>query len=295
MWGHIVFSSFLIGLREGLEAALIVAILVAYLVRTGNNHALKRVWLGVGAALVASVAIGVVLVLIDESLGETLEPAFAGTMSLVAVGLITWMIFWMASRAKGISAHLAGEMDRALATSTVAVAFVAFVAVVREGAETALFLWAGINAAGSTAAPLFGAVLGLGTAVALGFVVYRGAVRLNIGRLFTWTGAALVIVAGGVLRYAVHEFQEIGWLPGEDNVAIDVSGTFAPDGVPATLVRGIVNLSPTMTWLEVIVWVAYVVPTLILFFWVIRKRDSGSKIDAARESDRAAAPSLQDQ
>lgn len=272
-----MFSSYLIGLREGLEAALIVAILVAYLVRTGNGHALKRVWLGVAAAVGVSIAIGVVLVLIDESLGETLEPAFAGFMSLAAVGLITWMVFWMASRAKGISAHLQGEMDRALATSTVAVAFVAFVAVVREGAETAVFLWAGINAAGSTVAPLLGALLGLATAVVLGFVVYRGAVRLNMGRLFTWTGAALIIVAGGVLRYAVHEFQEIGWLPGEDNVAIDVSGTFAPDGVPATLVRGLVNLTPTMTWLEVIAWILYVVPTLVLFFWVIRKRDTSAK------------------
>ena len=290
-----MFSSFLIGLREGLEAALIVAILVAYLVRTGTSHALKRVWLGVAAALVASVGIGVVLVLIDESLGETVEPAFAGTMSLVAVGLITWMIFWMASRARGISAHLTGEMDRALATSTVAVAFVSFVAVLREGAETALFLWAGINAAGTTAAPLLGAILGLGTAVALGFVVYRGAVRLDIGRLFTWTGAALVIVAGGVLRYAVHEFQEIGWLPGEDNVAIDVSGTFAPDGVPATMVRALVNLSPTMTWLEVIAWIVYVIPTLILFFWMIRKRDSASKRVPAVEHERTEASSLQDQ
>ena len=290
-----MFSSFLIGLREGLEAALIVAILVAYLVRTGNGHAVRRVWLGVAAALVVSILIGIVLVLIDESLGETVEPAFAGTMSLIAVGLITWMIFWMATRAKGISAHLHGEMDRALATSTVAVAFVAFVAVVREGAETALFLWAGINSAGSTVAPLLGALLGLATAVAIGFVVYRGAVRLNLGRLFTWTGAALVIVAGGVLRYAIHEFQEIGWLPGADNVAIDVSGTFAPDGVPATMVRALVNLTPTMTWLEVIVWIAYVIPTLILFFWVIGKRDSASKSEPARASDREVTPSLQDQ
>ena len=290
-----MFSSFLIGLREGLEAALIVAILVAYLVRTGNGHAVRRVWLGVAAALVVSILIGIVLVLIDESLGETVEPAFAGTMSLIAVGLITWMIFWMATRAKGISAHLHGEMDRALATSTVAVAFVAFVAVVREGAETALFLWAGINSAGSTVAPLLGALLGLATAVAIGFVVYRGAVRLNLGRLFTWTGAALVIVAGGVLRYAIHEFQEIGWLPGADNVAIDVSGTFAPDGVPATMVRALVNLTPTMTWLEVIVWIAYVIPTLILFFWVIGKRNSASKSEPARASDREVTPSLQDQ
>jgi high-affinity iron transporter len=266
-----VFGNFLIGLREGFEAALIVAILASYLVRTGNGHVMRHVWQGVAAAIGLSVALGFVLVRIDESLGETIEPAFAGVMSLVAVALITWMVFWMASRAKGISAHLKGEVDRALETSAVAVAGVAFVAVVREGAETALFLWAGINSAGSTAAPLAGALLGLATAVALGVVVYRGAVKLNMAKLFMWTGALLIVVAGGVLRYAVAEFQEIGWLPGVDNVAVDVSATFPPDGVIATLVRGLVNLTPTMTWLEVVVWVLYVVPTLVMFFSVIRR------------------------
>jgi high-affinity iron transporter len=272
-----VFSNYLIGLREGLEAALIVAILVAYLVRTGNANAVSRVWAGVGAAVGVSVLLGALLVAVDDSLSGNAEPAFSGLMSLAAVGLITWMIFWMATRARHISGHLHGAMDRALAASSFGVAFVAFVAVAREGLETALFLWAGINANGGTLAPLLGAVLGLATAVGLGFVVYRGAIGLNLARLFTWTGAALVVVAGGVLRYAVAEFQEIGWLPGADNVAVDVSGTFAPDGVLATLVRGLLNLTPTMSWLEVVVWVAYVVPTLIMFFVVIRRRDAAPR------------------
>jgi len=281
-----VLSNYLIGLREGLEAALIVAILVAYLVRTGNTWALRRVWIGVGAAVVLSLALGAVLVAVDEALSERAAEAFAGTMSLVAVGLITWMVFWMATRARGIRDHLHGEVDRALASSTIAVAVVAFVAVAREGLETALFLWAGIRSTDEAAISVLGALLGLATAVVIGVLVYRGAVRLNMGRLFTWTGAALIIVAGGVLRYAVHEFQELGWLPGEDDIAIDVSGTFAPDGVVATLVRGLVNLKPVMSWLEVIVWLAYVIPTLILFFWVIRRRDAG-----ARTSNPAPAAS----
>ena len=275
-----VLSNYLIGLREGLEAALIVAILVAYLVRTGNTWALRRVWIGVGAAVVLSLALGAVLVAVDEALSERAAEAFAGTMSLVAVGLITWMVFWMATRARGIRDHLHGEVDRALASSTIAVAVVAFVAVAREGLETALFLWAGIRSTDEAAISVLGALLGLATAVVIGVLVYRGAVRLNMGRLFTWTGAALIIVAGGVLRYAVHEFQELGWLPGEDDIAIDVSGTFAPDGVVATLVRGLVNLKPVMSWLEVIVWLAYVIPTLILFFWVIRRRDTGARTTA---------------
>ncbi len=285
-----MFSNYLIGLREGLEAALIVAILVAYLVRTSNGHALSRLWLGVGAALALSVLLGLALVFVDESLSEQAAEAFAGVTSVLAVVLITWMIFWMASHARYIKAHLHGEVDKALETSTIAVAMVAFLAVVREGLETALFLYAGIRSSGETAAPLVGALLGLATAVLLGVLMYRGAVRLNLTALFTWTGAALVIVAGGVLRYAVHEFQELGWLPGEDNVAIDVSGTFAPDGVPATLVRGLVNLTPTMTWLEVVVWVAYVVPTLILFFWVINRRKAPDAVAPAPTEAVATTP-----
>ena len=193
------------------------------------------------------------------------------------------MVFWMASRAKGIKQHLHGEMDRALAASGVAVAAVAFAAVTREGVETALFLWAGIRSSGTTAAPVIGAILGLATAVLLGVLVYRGAIRLNMARLFMWTGAALIVVAGGVLRYAVHEFQELGWLPGEDSIAYDVSGVIAPDSVVGTLIRGTVNLTPTMNWLEVIVWVLYVVPTLVIFFTVINRgrkvvQDTASRV-----------------
>lgn len=266
-----MFANYLIGLREGFEAALIVAILASYLVRTGNGHAMRHVWQGVAAAIGLTVVLGVFLVLIDENLSETVEPAFAGLTSIAAVALITWMVFWMASRAKGISAHLKGEVDKALATSAVAVAMVAFVAVVREGAETALFLWAGINAAGSTAAPLVGALLGLATAVVLGVVVYRGAVRLNMAKLFMWTGALLILVAGGMLRYAVHEFQEIGWLPGAENYVFDFSGAIPEGSVGETLLRGTVNLAPAMTWLEVAVWLLYVIPVLTLFFMTIRR------------------------
>lgn len=275
-----MFSSYLIGLREGLEAALIVAILVAYLVRTDNRHALSRLWLGVGIAVGLSVALGLAMTFVSEELGDKAAEAFAGITSVLAVGLITWMIFWMALNARHIKSHLHGRLDEALATSTVAVAMVAFFAVIREGLETAIFLWAGIRASGDGTASVVGALLGLATAVVLGVLMYQGAVRLNLAALFTWTGALLVLVAGGILRYAVHEFQEVGWLPGEGSVAIDVSGTFPPDGVVATLVRGLLSLSPTMTWLEVIVWVAYVVPTLIAFALVLRRRQAPRPVGA---------------
>lgn len=281
-----MFPSFLIGLREGLEAALIVAILVAYLVKTSNGHALRRLWMGVGAAIALSVGLGLALTFVSEELSEEAAEAFAGITSLLAVALITWMIFWMATNARHIKAHLHGEMDRALQTSTVAVAMVAFLAVIREGLETAIFLWAGIRSSGEATTAVVGAILGLATAVVLGFLMYRGAVRLNLTALFTWTGALLVIVAGGILRYAVHEFQELGWLPGEDNVAFDLTSTFPADGVIATFARGLLSITPKMTWLEVVVWLAYVIPTLAAFFWVISRRTS----PAAPETSGAAAP-----
>lgn len=271
-----MFPSFLIGLREGLEAALIVAILVAYLVRTSNGHALSRLWMGVGAAVGLSVGLGLAMTFVSEELSEEAAEAFAGITSLLAVGLITWMIFWMATNARHIKTHLHGELDRALTTSTVAVAMVAFFAVIREGLETAVFLWAGIRSSGEATTAVIGALIGLATAVLLGFLMYRGAVRLNLTALFTWTGALLVIVAGGILRYAVHEFQELGWLPGEDTIAFDVTSTFPADGVVATLVRGLFSITPSMTWLEVAAWLVYVIPTLIAFFWVIGRRDAAA-------------------
>ena len=283
-----MFSSFLIGLREGLEAALIVAILVAYLVRTSNGHALSRMWMGVGAAIGLSVLLGLGLTFVEDNLTDQTAKVFAGVTSLLAVGLITWMIFWMALNARTIKAHLHGEMDRALKTSTLAVAMVAFFAVVREGLETAIFLWVGIRATGDALTSVVGALIGLTVAVILGFFMYKGAVRLNLTALFTWTGALLVIVAGGILRYAIHEFQEVGWLPGMENTAIDVSATIDPDGVAGTLLRGLLSLSPTMSWFEVIAWLLFVIPVLIAFFLVVGRTSVAAPRKQAPGADTPA-------
>ena len=266
-----MFANILIGLREGLEASLIIAILVTALVRLDGRTALRRLWLGVGLAVATSVILGLLLVLVDEALSERAAEIFAGLTSLAAVGLITWMIFWMARHARGIRAHLHGQVDRALATSATAVAFVAYFAVVREGLETALFLWTGAQATGAGASAVVGGLIGLAIAVFLGYLTYRGAVRLNLAKLFTWTGVLLIVVAAGVLRYAIHEFQEAGLLP-EGSTAIDVSGTIPPDSVAGTLIRGLVSLSPTMTWLEVVAWLAYLIVTIVAFALVLRRR-----------------------
>jgi high-affinity iron transporter len=260
-----VLTNYLIGLREGLEAALVVGILVAYLVRTGHREKVRWVWLGVAAAVVLALGFGALLTFSSAHLPENAEPLFAGTLSLVAVAFVTWMVFWMKRAARDIRGELHGRLEQALDVGAWALAAVAFVAVAREGLETALFLWASINGSEETEPSFAGAALGLATAVLLGWLLYRGALRLNLASFFRWTGAALIVVAAGVLAYAVHDLQEGGVLPGEDNLAFDISATMPEDSFVGTLVKGIFNIAPTMTVLSVIAWFAYLVPTMWLY------------------------------
>jgi high-affinity iron transporter len=267
-----MFGNFLIGLREGLEATLVVSILVAFLVRTDRRGLLRYVWIGVAVAVALSVSFGAVLQYTSTTLLRTFESReiFGGVTSIVAVGLVTWMIFWMRRAARHIRADLTGRLEAALAIGTVAVVAMAFVAVFREGLETALFFWASAQAAGRTAAPLTGFLLGLAAAVALGWLLYRSAVRINLARFFTWTGAGLVLVAAGVLSYGVHDLQEGGVLPGLHTLAFDVSAAIPPASWYGTLLEGIFNFSPQTSVLEAVVWVVYVAPVLAAFLWPSR-------------------------
>ena len=269
-----MLANYLIGLREGLEASLIVVILIAYLVRTQRSHLLPRLWTGVAAAVLVSLAFGALLTFGPRDLTFEAKEALGGFLSIIAVGFVTWMVFWMASHARGLSGELRGKVDRAADAGRVSLAVVAFLAVGREGLETALFLWAATQAAatsdGSTATPLLGAVLGLLTAVAMGWAFYKGVLKINLSKFFAWTGAILIVVAAGVLAYGVHDLQEAGILPGLNNLAFDVSKQIPPTSILGTLLKGTLNFSPTTTWLEAFVWVAYLVPTMTLFLLRIR-------------------------
>lgn len=260
-----MLSTYLIGLREGLEASLVVGILIAYLVRSGHADKVRNVWIGVGTAVGLSLAFSAVLNMTSNSLEDEHQEMFAGFMSLIAVGFVTWMVFWMKSAARGLKGELHGRMDKAVAAGGLALAVVAFVAVVREGLETALFLFSTAGSAGTGLLPLIGALLGIATAVALGWGIYRGALRLNLATFFTWTGVALIFIAAGVLAYAVHELQEAHILPGEDNLAFDISGTIPKDSAAASVIRGILNLRPAMSVLEVIAYFGYLIPVLVLY------------------------------
>jgi high-affinity iron transporter len=270
-----VFANYLIGLREGIEAALVVSILIAYLVKTERRDALLPVWIGVGLAVGLSLAFGAALTFTSSTMSFQAQEAFGGLMSIVAVGFVTWMIFWMKKTARNFKGELHGRLDNALSVGPWAIAIVAFIAVAREGLETSLFIWAAVQSTGSGGAPILGASLGLATAIFMGWLFYRGALRINLATFFTWTGAALVVVAAGVLAYAVHDLQEAGILPGLDNTAFDASGAVPPSSWYGTLIKGIFNISSTPTWLEVIAWLGYLIPVMYLFL---------------RKPRRAAAP-----
>ena len=268
-------GNYLIGLREGLEASLVVVILIAYLVKTDRRRMIPWIWVGIGVAVLVSLAFGALLTFGPRRLTFEAQEAIGGILSIIAVGFVTWMVFWMASHARGLSGELRGKVDVAAEAGWASLAFVAFLAVGREGLETALFLWSATQAAtdssGSALTPLIGALLGILTAVAMAFAFYKGVLKINLSKFFKWTGAILIVVAAGVLAYGVHDLQEAGILPGLNNLAFDVSEQVPPSSWLGTILKGTVNFSPATTWLEAIAWVAYLVPTMTLF--LLRMRD----------------------
>lgn len=253
-----MFANFLIGLREGLEASLVVGILVAYLARSGDRRLLNAVWAGVAVAVGLSIGVGAALYFTARELADRAEPAFAGSLGLVAVVFVTGMVFWMRGAARGLRGELEGKVDAALRVGAVAVAVAAFVAVAREGLETALFLWSNIQTTtGSGLGPLAGAVLGLLAAAGLEYLLYRSAVRINLARFFRVTGILLIIVAAGVLAGSLGDLQEAGFLPGASASAFDVSTAVPEDSWYGVLLKGIVGFRADMTWLMLAAWVAY--------------------------------------
>ena len=269
-----MLANFLIGLREGLEASLVVVILIAYLVKSDRKHLLPRIWAGIAVAVGISLAFGALLTWGPRSLTFEAQEGIGGTLSIIAVGFVTWMVFWMARHARGLSGELRGKIDLAAEAGGASLAVVAALAVGREGLETALFLWAATQAAtstgGSSVSPLLGALLGILTAVAMGYAFYKGVLKINLSKFFTWTGAILIVVAAGVLAYGFHDLQEAGILPGLNSLAFDVSGTIEPTSWLGTFLKGIFNFSPATTWLELTAWVLYVVPTLTIFLRRVR-------------------------
>jgi len=255
---------YLIGLREGLEITLVVSILVAFLVKSDRKHLLKFVWTGVGLAVAVSIAAATFLQYGTANLSTPHQELVDGIASLAAVVFVTIMIFWMRRMARQMAKELRGKLEEAIKVGPLAIAGMAFLAVAREGLETSILFYAAAQGA-TSAQPLIGITLGLATAVVLGWLLYASAVRINLTKFFTWTGALLVLVAAGILKYGVHDLQEANVLPGHNNHAFDLSGVLPPTAWYAELLRGMFNFTPQPSVLETVAWVAYGVPVLVLF------------------------------
>jgi high-affinity iron transporter len=273
----VLFSSALIGLREGLEAALVVSILVAFLVKTDRRDHLKWVWTGVGAALVICVAIGTIIAYTIGEMPFEQQEIFGGALSIVAVAFVTWMIFWMRATARSIASELRGKLSAAVELGATAVVVMALLAVGREGLETMAFFYANVRTAESgTTEPLIGFIVGIVVAIVLGWLIYRGALRFNLGKFFQVTGVLLVFVAAGILGYGVHDLQEARVLPGLTTLAFDLSGPMPEDSWYGALAKGLLNYSAQTSVLQAIVWVAYVAVVLTLFLMPRREPPAAS-------------------
>jgi high-affinity iron transporter len=279
----VLFSSALIGLREGLEAALVVSILVAFLVKTDRRESLRWVWPGVGAAVVLSIAFGAILTFTTAQLSFQHQEALGGGLSVIAVIFVTAMIFWMRKASRSIAAELRGKMDHALDVGPYAVLLLSFLAVGREGLETAVFFYSAVQTAqGGTTQPLIGFAVGIALAVVLAYLLYKGAVQFNLGKFFTVTGVLLVFVAAGVLGYGLHDLQEGAFLPGLNTLAFDASNWMPEGSWYGALFKGIFNYSQQTTVLQAVAWIAYVVIVLPLFLKPTKK--------SARPEPAAASP-----
>ncbi len=283
-----MLQTFLTGLREGLEAALVVSILMSFLVRSGHRDRIPALWIGIGVAVVASLAFGGLLHYTSASMSFEAQETFGGILSIVAVGFVTWMVFWMRRASRTIAGDLRGKMSSAVELGAIGVFTAALLAVGREGLETALFLYPTFAAQGSGAAPAVGALLGIGTAVIIGVLLYRGVVHMNLAAFFKVTGAALIVIAAGVLAYGIHDLQEAGVLPGINTLAWDIEG-YRVTSWYGSIIKGVFNLGPQMTVLEVVVYFAYLVPTMVLFLRPVTVRSADAVgVDVAAKANAVA-------
>ncbi|GLI27166.1 iron transporter [Agromyces rhizosphaerae] len=268
-----MLANYMIGLREGLEAGLIVGILVAYLGKIGRRDLLGKLWVGIAGAIAISLGVGAILTWGPYGLSFQAQELLGGILSLVAVGMVTWMIFWMGRHGAALASQLRGQVDEVLAGgSALAIIGLGVVSVGREGIETALFVWASVSSGANAALGVVGAVLGILTAVALSWALSKGLVRINLSRFFTWTGFFLILVVAGVFAYAIGDLQEAGLIPGAGVAAFSVATVISPSSWYGAVLAGVFNFTPEPTWAQLIGWAAYLVITSALYVRLLRAR-----------------------
>ena len=273
-----IVSGLLTGLREGVEAALIVAIVLAYLVRTGNARYVGRILLGVGAAVALSVISGIAIFVTVGELQEPYEQVFEALTMLLAAAVVTWMLFWMRRQAASARGELQARMDRALSEGSVwALIALAFSAVIREGIETALFLVGQATSADTGAVSvLVGALIGLLGAAVLGYGFYRGARLIDLRIFFRWTGIALIFIAAGLVSRAVHELVEIGVIGIGSGTAFDVSAILPHGEGVGQFLRAVLGYTSQPEWATLVSWAGYVAVVLWLYLRPMPPRPSRS-------------------
>jgi len=263
-----MIPTFVISLREGVEAALIVGIIAAFLVKEGRRDALRQMWGGIGIAVALCFGVAIALEVVGQQLPQKEQEGLETVVGLIAVSAVTYMIVWMRRHARGIKAQLEGDAASALAAgSTMALVGMAFLAVLREGFETSVFLLAAFQEASNTTAAGAGAVFGLVAAIAIGLGLYRGGVRINLTRFFRFTGLVLVFVAAGLLATAAHTAHEAGWINNFQGQALDLSWLVQPGTISGSLLTGMLGLQPSPTVIEVTVYLAYAVPMALYVLW----------------------------
>jgi high-affinity iron transporter len=267
-----VLPTFIIGLREGLEASLIIGIIAAFLIQRGERKALRPMWLGVALAVGLCTGIAVILRVIDEALPQKKQEGLETVLALLAVAGVTYMIVWMKRHSRELKGTLEESAASALVLgSTFALVGMAFFAVLREGLETAVFLLAVFGSSKDPVAAGAGAVLGIFVAVVLGFAIYKGGVRINLSRFFRFTGFVLVLVAAGLLASAVHTAHEAGWMDLLQTQAFDLRWLVAPGSVRAALLTGMLGLQPIPTVGETLAWLVYAIPMTLFVLWPARR------------------------
>ena len=287
-----MLANALIGLREGLEAGLVVGILVAFLNKLGRRDVLPKLWIGIGAAIVISLGVGALLTFGPYGLTTQAQEALGGTLSIVAVGLVTWMIFWMARHARHLKGELQGQLATALASSAAAIVVLGIISVGREGVETALFVWASITSSGQAVLGSIGALLGILASIVISYLIYRGFVRINLSRFFFWTGLFLVLVAAGVFAYGLGDLQEAGILPA-GAAAYNLNAVIPASSWYGTLLGGLFQFKADPSWLQVIGWLAYAAVVLTLFLRVslakkVPQKPATERADGIGIADRLA-------
>jgi high-affinity iron transporter len=283
-----VLPTFVIGLREGLEAALIVGIVAAFLAQRGRPDALRLVWLGIALAIGACVLFAVALQIFSSELPPQQQEMFETVISLIAVVVVTYMIVWMRRHSRSLKHDLEEATGAALATGgAMALVAMAVLAVLREGFETSVFLLAAFNASGSPLAAGFGALIGVVVAAAIGWGMFHGGRRINLARFFRITGVVLVFVAAGLVATAIHTAHEAGWISFGQTQIADLTW-FMPNGsIVSALLTGVLGIQPQPVAIEIVGWLLYLIPMLLIVLWPAPSRP---RQDAPKTTPVTAGP-----